>query len=126
MPDQSKLGAHTVTHPILSQAADEESRQEIEESIRRVSAELSTVSQVFCYPNGDLASYGDREVSVLRSLGMRGAVTTTQGYVSPRGSASAEDRFRLNRFPYQESDWGFRQMVIGLERLKSWVRGIGR
>ena len=121
-----RVGAHSVTHPILSRAAGLESRQEIEKSVLRVRAELSTASQVFCYPNGDPDSYGDREIDVLRALDMRGAVTTTQGYVSLRSSASPEDRFRLRRFSYQESDWAFRQIVMGLERLKSWVRGIGR
>ena len=121
-----QVGAHTVTHPILSRATDQESRREIEESVQRVRAELSTVSRVFCYPNGDPDSFGDREIRALSAMGMRGAVTTTHGYVSHRSSVSNDGRFRLSRFPYQESEGTFRQIVFGLERVKNSVRRIGR
>lgn len=121
-----QVGAHTVTHPILSRATDQESRREIEDSVQRIRAELSTVSQVFCYPNGDPDSFGSREIHTLRAMGMRGAVTTTHGYVSRRSSVSNEDRFRLPRFPYQESEGTFRQILFGLERVKNSVRRIGR
>jgi peptidoglycan/xylan/chitin deacetylase (PgdA/CDA1 family) len=114
------FGPHTVTHPILSRVGDAQAEEEIRESWRRVKAEVPGALPVFCYPNGDRDSFTPREQRVVRELGLAAAVTTVDGFASPRGfrAAGGAGRFAVPRFAYEEDDAAFRQIVAGLERAK--------
>ena len=115
---------HSVTHPILSKTDDPQSEYEIRESWERVRSEVDGAVPVFCYPNGDPASFGPREVSTLSQVGLSAAVTAVHGYVVPRQFApdTPEQRYMLPRFPYPEDRQGFLQVVTGFERVKLAVR----
>ncbi len=120
------FGAHTVTHPILSRTTDESAAHEIRESWRRVRAECAgSAVGVFCYPNGDELSFGDRECALLEREGLLAALTTQPAYVSPRAWArdSRAQRFRLPRFLYHDDQLYFAEVLTGVERLKRVLRG---
>jgi len=121
------FGPHTVTHPVLARTSDEQSRHELVESWRRLSAEAARPVPIFCYPNGRLVDFGEREVATLRELGFVGAVTgTPHGYAERLDAPSngqAPDPFRVRRFAYTESPAELRQLVSGVERVNQLLRG---
>jgi peptidoglycan/xylan/chitin deacetylase (PgdA/CDA1 family) len=72
-----EFGAHTVTHPILSQVSDDNGlRAEIQECKHRLEQKLQAPVRHFCYPNGDQDARVVREVN---RAGFESAVTTVLG-----------------------------------------------
>lgn len=95
------IGAHTMTHPILSQCTDEQSRREIVESVARVTKEMVTPSRFFCYPNGGQRDFGVREMETVRSTGLDGAVSTEAAHIPVRDVAHISP-WSLPRFSHEE------------------------
>lgn len=104
-------GPHTVTHPILSRVDGARAEREITESWRTVSANTDAAVPVFCYPNGGVRDFSDRERRAVQRAGMRSALTTIEGSVGCRGSV---DPFALPRYSYEEERTAFLQIVSGL------------
>jgi peptidoglycan/xylan/chitin deacetylase (PgdA/CDA1 family) len=73
------IGAHTVTHPVLSRLSLEEAKAEIVESRRRIEAACGRPPRAFAYPNGRLEDYGPAVAALVREAGFSCAVTTTFG-----------------------------------------------
>jgi peptidoglycan/xylan/chitin deacetylase (PgdA/CDA1 family) len=118
------FGPHTVTHPILSQVDSRRARAELEGSWQRLKSSTSAAIPVFCYPNGDYASFTDRERRLLESMGMRASMLseqhfTTSRHARPEGSKATVE---LPRFSYPDDAAQFRQIVAGMERLKETFR----
>ena len=88
-----EIGSHSTSHPILPLVADEELRNEVEQSRRVLEAEIDHEVQSFCYPNGD---YDDRVSTCVRQAGYEFAVTTRYG-INPKHS----DPFSLRRIDLQ-------------------------
>ncbi|HEY9228432.1 MAG TPA: polysaccharide deacetylase family protein [Gemmatimonadaceae bacterium] len=120
------FGPHTVTHPILAQTPDAQSAFEIEESWRRLSSEVSRPVPVFCYPNGQVDDFGDRETKTIGRIGLRGAVVGSPGYATGEDIRGERSRFRVQRFGMPGNMDGLANMiqfVTGLERIKLRARG---
>jgi peptidoglycan/xylan/chitin deacetylase (PgdA/CDA1 family) len=71
-----EIGAHTLNHPCLINEKNEVAAYEIIESIDRLSNILNKEIKSFVYPNGD---YGEREIAILKSKGIKLAFTTERG-----------------------------------------------
>lgn len=93
-----EFGPHSRTHPILSRVDAAKARCEIGGSWTDLQRECRDPIPVFCYPNGTLDSFGPREIRLVRESGLRSAVAFRCRYVNPK-SCSADDLFRLSRFP---------------------------
>lgn len=87
-----ELGAHTVTHPILSRLDAEAQEREILGSVQRLTEELKQPPETFAMPNGSAADYDRHTLSILRRSGLKGACTTRRG-----SCAAASDPFELPR-----------------------------
>ena len=118
----ASFGPHTLTHPILSRTSDDQAADEIAGSWRRLCAEVRRPVPVFCYPNGDAPSFGQRELQLIRAAGLPAAVTTTPGYVR-RIDADRDDALRLPRFAMPGTRTGLAQIVTGFEKVKTMLRG---
>jgi peptidoglycan/xylan/chitin deacetylase (PgdA/CDA1 family) len=118
------FGPHTVTHPVLARATPDQSRQEIEQSWQRLTAEVVSPVPVFCYPNGQPQDYGDREISVLRALGFAGAVVGTPGYAGLQDFARPDGPFRVERFAYSDDIGELTRCASGFDRVTQLVRGV--
>jgi peptidoglycan/xylan/chitin deacetylase (PgdA/CDA1 family) len=70
------LGAHTQTHPILTQISPKQVREETVGSQQDLRREIGSVLPVFCYPNGD---HDELVVSILNEEGFVLAFTTLDG-----------------------------------------------
>ncbi|MBT8452551.1 MAG: polysaccharide deacetylase family protein [Deltaproteobacteria bacterium] len=118
------FGPHTVSHPVLSRTTPERARWEIAESWRRLRAEVQNPLPIFCYPNGQDADFGRREVETVREIGLIGAVSAQPGFAIPASfEPCGEDRFNIKRMPFPEQISVLAQSVSGIERVKQAIRG---
>lgn len=120
------FGPHTVSHPILSQVDDARSCTELEGSWQRLRTATSSAIPVFCFPNGDYASFTDRERRTVKAMGMRACVLAEQHFTTLAHARSAALEFttELPRFAYPDDLAQFRQIVSGMERMKNSLRNI--
>jgi peptidoglycan/xylan/chitin deacetylase (PgdA/CDA1 family) len=81
-----RLGAHTVSHPILSRLSLDRARAEVIESKRAIEARCGIVPRAFAYPNGGEADYTPEVVELVRTAGFDCAVTTRFGLNTSRTS----------------------------------------
>lgn len=88
------VGAHTVTHPILSGIGVDAVRDEMARSRETLLALVDRPVDLFAYPNGKPGvDFDDDSVTAARQVGFRAAVTTTPG-AAHRGS----DLYQLPRY----------------------------
>lgn len=87
------IGAHTVTHPILSREANGVQSREIVESAERIRAEVGECTH-FAYPNGQPGDWDDASVAAIKEAGFAAAWTTEMRRVRP---ARERDVFALPR-----------------------------
>jgi peptidoglycan/xylan/chitin deacetylase (PgdA/CDA1 family) len=73
------IGAHTVSHPILSQLGPEEAHAEVFESRRMIEAACGRAPRAFAYPNGRPDDYSPAILALVREAGFTCAVTTSFG-----------------------------------------------
>jgi peptidoglycan/xylan/chitin deacetylase (PgdA/CDA1 family) len=88
------VGAHTVSHPILTRLGPDAAREEIGASKEALQALLGERIELFAYPNGVPGQDYDRQhVEMVRRCGFAAAVSTAWGAAS-----KSSDRFQLPRF----------------------------
>lgn len=89
-----RIGAHTVSHPILRSLAAPQAEGEMRESRERLETIVDAPVALFAYPNGRPGQdYDDRDVALARDCGFTAAVSTKAGAAS-----SSSDCFQLPRF----------------------------
>jgi peptidoglycan/xylan/chitin deacetylase (PgdA/CDA1 family) len=81
-----RIGAHTVTHPILSRVTAERARAEVLGSREMIQGACGAAPRAFAYPNGGPADYTSAVVDVVREAGFSCAVTTRFGLNTVRTS----------------------------------------
>jgi peptidoglycan/xylan/chitin deacetylase (PgdA/CDA1 family) len=86
------IGAHTVSHPILSRVGAEQAWTEIHDSKVAIERALGAAVRGFAYPNGGAGDYTESTVELVRRAGFDHAVTTCRGLNSVR-----TPRFALHR-----------------------------
>jgi peptidoglycan/xylan/chitin deacetylase (PgdA/CDA1 family) len=95
-----EIGAHTVTHPILTTLSAQGAKDEIANGRDCLQDMIGADVSLMAYPNGRPGrDYGAEHVSMVRELGFSAAVTT-----SPGAAGCDDDLFQLPRFtPWQRS-----------------------
>jgi peptidoglycan/xylan/chitin deacetylase (PgdA/CDA1 family) len=73
------IGAHTVTHPILSRLTPDHARHEIHSSKATIEKALGAPVRAFAYPNGGPNDYNEAVTRLVREAGFACAVTTRRG-----------------------------------------------
>ncbi|MES2316915.1 MAG: polysaccharide deacetylase family protein [Pseudomonadota bacterium] len=107
-----EIGAHTISHPILTSLDDHSSRQEIEGGKKELEAIIGKPVRLFAYPNGKVGKdFDERHTRMAREAGFAAAFTTKVGAVT-----SAQDRFQLPR----SRPWDKTPFMFGL-RLLRWL-----
>lgn len=78
-----EVGAHTLTHPILKNEAETDSKREIVESVSQLSELLDYPVRTFAYPNGLYKiDYTEREMEVAKQAGIKMAFSVNPGVVN--------------------------------------------
>lgn len=110
-----EIGAHTVSHPILSNVSDEFANSEIIESKKVLEAAIDGVVRYFAYPNGKFGKDFDlHHVAMVKDAGFEAAFTSSSG-----GAATLGDEFQVCRcMPWDRSPSAF-----GF-RIFRWLYGI--
>lgn len=89
-----EIGAHTVSHPILTSLDSMRAREEISEGKRRLEEITGSPVTLFAYPNGKPGhDYRGEHVAMVSELGFEAAVSTAWGV-----GHAASDPFQLPRF----------------------------
>lgn len=89
-----EIGAHTVTHPILTLTSADVARREIVESGRRLADILRVPVRLFAYPNGKPGQdYASEHVRMVREAGYTAAVSTSWGVATARSDVLQLPRF---------------------------------
>jgi peptidoglycan/xylan/chitin deacetylase (PgdA/CDA1 family) len=112
------LGAHTRTHPLMSQVSEEEAKEEIAGSFNDLKREIGDVLPIFAYPSG---GYTQAVTTILRREGVELAFTTDRGH----NHLQATDHLRLKRINVGP---GTSLSLLRLQLLGVWfsLLGIGR
>jgi len=95
-----EIGAHTVSHPILTSLDAEAARRELTDGRRQLQEIIDAPVDVVAYPNGKPKRDYDRShVEMVKRLGFRAAVSTAVG-----AARAGDDLFQLPRFtPWDRS-----------------------
>ena len=113
------VGAHTYSHPILSNESDNVSQHEIDLSTRHINEHLQSPSKVFCYPVGRQQDFTQREIDYVKSAGYLAAISSEPGSANVR----EKDRlFSIPRFSYPNTKEDFIQYATWIESFKSQFR----
>lgn len=110
--DGMVVGAHTVSHPQLSELAAAEQQREIEESKCYLEGMIGRVVDSFAYPFGRRGDFTAETVGLVRAAGFSHACTNLSGLVRP-----ATDRYRLPRLFVRDGDG---------DHFAAWLRQMSR
>lgn len=94
-----EVGAHTVTHPVLSALEESEQKAEIEESKAKLEEVLEHPVSSFSYPYGSRSDYTKKTVALVRKAGFVCACSNF-----PDAIWRFTDRFQLPRFVVRDWD----------------------
>ena len=112
-----EVGAHTVSHPILTRLPPEAAFDEMHRGKRELEEILREPVGLFAYPNGvPVQDYAPEHVRMVRECGFDAAVSTAWGAASARS-----DRYQLPRF----TPWDRTPLRYGV-RLLSNLRRVER
>ncbi len=105
-----KIGAHTISHPILNQMTLANARYEIFESKKRLEEILSHKIKHFAYPNGELGDFTVEHEKLVAQAGFESASSTILGL-----NDSRTNRYALRRmYAAEESLAYFASRLVGM------------
>lgn len=98
------IGAHTISHPILSRVDEQQARTEMIQSKQQLEAITGSAVTLFAYPNGKPGTdYTATHVQLAREAGFAAAVSTGWG-----AATKACDIFQIPRFtPWDRTGWRY-------------------
>ena len=107
-----EIGAHTISHPILTSLDDASAQLEISAGKQSLEKIIGKPVRLFAYPNGKVGKdFDTRHVAMVRAAGFEAAFTTAVGAIT-----RAQDRFQLPR----SRPWDTTPFLFGL-RLLRWL-----
>jgi len=122
------IGAHTLTHPVLSTLPAEQSCYEIAESGKTLEHHTGHPVRHFAYPFGGLVEAGAREYEFAKTAGFATAVTTRNGLIE----SDIPNRFALPRVAFTAAPlqgvvaaFGARRIRLARGRLASRAQYAG-
>lgn len=112
------IGAHTVTHPILSRMDAASALSEIRAGKQQLESIIDAPVDLFAYPNGvPMQDYTAEHVRMVRECGFTAAVSTAWG-----AAAQRSDRYQLPRFtPWDRSRLRFGGRLLANFRHKETI-----
>lgn len=108
-----EIGAHTITHPILSRTDPQMARREIGASREILQGITGAPVSLFAYPNGrPYDDYDGSHVEMVRACGFAAAVSTSWGAATRRS-----DRYQLPRLmPWDKTALRFAARLLRARR----------
>jgi peptidoglycan/xylan/chitin deacetylase (PgdA/CDA1 family) len=112
------FGAHTVTHPILTNLSLNQAKFEIVESKKIIEKRLNKTITTFCYPNGYADDYNTDIIKILKDNGFSCSVTAIPKMVTIKSNL-----FELGRVPPGYDDKSFKFNISGLYSVLNKILG---
>jgi peptidoglycan/xylan/chitin deacetylase (PgdA/CDA1 family) len=114
------VGAHTLTHPRLSQLAAEDAKREILESRDQLEALLGRKIETFSFPYGD---FNDALIGWCRDSGYKRVFTTQH-----KNAFEHSGEFVVGRVKAEPTDWTleFRLKLLGGYLWRPWASALKR
>lgn len=112
------IGAHTMTHPILTRTTDTAVESELADSKAYLEGLLGAPVELFAYPNGNPdKDYARRHVAAARAAGFKAAVNVSWGYAD-----ADSDCYQLPRI----WPWDRTPIRFTLRLWRTYLTGKGR
>ena len=112
-PSLVEIGAHTLSHPILSRCAPDAQREEVGGCKSEIERELGREVTAFCYPNGMPEDFTRETESIVEESGFTSAVMACGGF-----SGADSTPYRLERLGAPLDLPLFRNAVNGIWHLR--------
>jgi len=104
------LGAHSVSHPVMSGLGEAAQRAEIAESREQLERITGRRAGAWAHPHGGPGDWDGRTEALLRGMGFRAACSSAEAAVSP-----GDDPLRMGRLTVR--DWDGAELSRRLEAL---------
>ncbi len=117
-----EMGAHTVTHPILTRIPLDRAQQEISDSKQRIEREIRKPAISFAYPNGGAHDFSPDIMRILSRTGIELAFTLLLGPTRYRTVKAAPLAIRRVSVGHYEGFGRFTAKLAGYGRLKDPFR----
>jgi peptidoglycan/xylan/chitin deacetylase (PgdA/CDA1 family) len=95
------FGAHTVSHPILTNLPLEQAKWEIAQSKKDIEEKLGQPVTAFAYPNGGHRDFNTQIANLVKESGFLYAVTTIPRWVGPEANIYELSRIYMSEDPNQ-------------------------
>ncbi len=89
------IGAHTLSHPVLSLCGEEEVRREIQESKNDIERGLGRPVWAFAYPFGNSSTIGERELALAQEAGFSCAFLNVEHWRTGAANSFALPRIHV-------------------------------
>lgn len=73
------IGAHTISHPILSKLPYRDAIYEIDGCKKNIESKIGVKVNHFAYPNGSKADFTDETINIIKMAGFKSSCTTSKG-----------------------------------------------
>lgn len=104
-----EIGAHTVSHPILTHMDREQLKKEVEISKSVIEKKTGLAVKTFCYPNGRPSDYNQNVVNAVKEAGYLAAV------VANDGGYDLNERYTIPRFGVSDNKIDFLWKLYSME-----------
>jgi hypothetical protein len=113
------MGAHTVSHPILTRVSLSDAKAEISNSKNRIEDELGCQIYNFAYPNGQRTDYNSEIIESVKAAGLQAAYTLLPG--PTKFDTVKENPYEIRRIflSYKDTFPRFAAKLSGLSRIYS-------
>jgi peptidoglycan/xylan/chitin deacetylase (PgdA/CDA1 family) len=101
------IGAHTVSHPILSQISSADAESEISNSKTQIEKRIGQRVGHFALPNGGMKDFSPDVIRHIQNAGFSSNVTTLSGKVG-----KSTDRFKMPRISPNPPIWVFSGEIL--------------
>jgi peptidoglycan/xylan/chitin deacetylase (PgdA/CDA1 family) len=110
-----EIGAHSRTHPVLSNLGRDRLLEEIKGSKKRIEQFISRPVTAFCYPNGQRPDYNDLVKRIVIESSFSSAT------VAFHDKAGWQDLFEIRRYSVSQDMVQFRKAIYGIEYLSDLI-----
>ncbi len=111
------VGAHTVTHPILTRMPSEDAHAEIRDSKRQIADATGEAVESFAYPNGMPGDYDGNILELVRKCGFQAAFTLVRGQATLRSIRKSPFTIRRVLMSHKDNLARFAVKTLGLGRM---------
>jgi peptidoglycan/xylan/chitin deacetylase (PgdA/CDA1 family) len=114
-----EMGAHTVSHPILTRISIEETSQELINCKRHIEAQINRPALRFAYPNGQAGDFNTEIMKKVQQTGFEAAFTLLPGPTQKAEVLKNPLAIRRIFLSHRDTFPRFVAKLVGLDRINA-------